>query len=205
MSVGSKISSDRINQILSKFSGAGNSLNNTHFAPFAEIDANKFAGTLVTQSEISVTHKGGGTAAANIPRFDENCDLLLPERFGSSANNLKQNLALGALSFFTSSTERVYVDSTGWNAGTAPAGTAVKKIAILFMEEISVWIIQLDDVDVAFVDPADASVFVNGLASLDRVQSNGASIDFSANDRINFRNNGVVIGHIKVGGFFAGA
>jgi hypothetical protein len=204
MAILTDITGKSIRENLNRIARAVNNLNDTHVAPFASIAKTKFSTTLVTQKEVSVTRKAA-SSVTTLVRNDENCDYHIPRSIGSASNFFRIQLSLGALSFFTGGIERAYVDATGWHSGIAPAGSAITKAEIFFVPDDSIWAVRLDGVDRAFVDPFDASVFVNALASLTRTLSTGASIDFSVANRINFRNNGAVIGHITTGGFFAGA
>lgn len=198
---------DKLNGAIQQLKDIANNLGDVHFATYANIAATKITDTVVTQSDVSVTHKTT-SRQSDISRLDQNADMWLPYRIGNISNGdyIEEQRDKGALSFFINNTEETYVNDSGWTNGTAPAGTAVAKISIEFNSTLSFWIIKLNGSAIAYIDALNAAgVFINTYPTGTRTASTGANIDFANAGRIDFRNNGAVIGYIDSTGAHEGS
>lgn len=197
-----------------------NALNDKNFAPYAKIDVTKFANSIKTQQETSVTHKqghGGAPVDSRIIRRDQSCFVYPPQSIGredlaaGAQNYIDHDLANGELAFYTTNIARAFVDSAGWNNGVPPGTDPVQtEMTIDFDPLLSFWTVKIGTTERAYVDANVAvSVFTNVKPAAGAV-STGASIDFSVANRINFRASfdslpATVIGHITTGGTVDGA
>ena len=201
------VSQRKLNNLLASIESAVNALGNAQFSSAAQISASKFADDIVTRDHVSTTH-AATTALSRLTSLDQYGNVRNPMKFGNvpAGNYVSPDYANGGLVFvIPTAPYAAVVDAFGWTSG-APASVPATKFEIEYDPVNSWFSVLLDGTTVAWVDCLNvAGVFVDSEPGGTRTESTGeAAVDFSSGTRIDFINNGVVVGYIDATGTHEG-